>query len=441
MSRQGDALLKQLVSASTMSLGLRVAGLLLSYLGNVVLSRVLGLHDYGHYMIAFGWASVLAVPARAGFDYSALRYAPIHIEARNWASLRGFTNVAALSVTAIALLLAGAMLIVGREVESGVDEALLLSSAALIFPTAVSGVLTVMMRSARKIFASQFYEQLLRPTLLICLVLAAYATGREHLGPGRAMLLTTVAAIVSVGALFLHFRSIFPRLFSTKPVYTGYLTWFRVSLPLFVITAVQELMNQLPIILLGALSQARAAGLFAAAWRLSSVITFGLVAIGIASGPMIASAFHRSDYEEMSRLSQMSAAIALLFAVPAAIFLVIAGPFLLSMFGMEFAAGYPILLVLTVGAMVNSSTGVVAYLLTLTGHELSALAIFAIALAVDVLLNLILIPTWGPEGAALAAASATTVWNLVMIFQVRRKLGIDASVLALAPRVAANRNG
>jgi O-antigen/teichoic acid export membrane protein len=162
-------------------------------------------------------------------------------------------------------------------------------------------------------------------------------------------------------------------------------------------------------------------------------MSFGLSALSTVSGPMIASAYHRGELGELGRLASLSARIALAFAVPAAIVLVLAGPTLLSLFGRDFVAGYPVLLILIVGALANAFTGVVAYLLTLTGREVVALAIFAGALALNAGLNVLLIPHWGAVGAALASAAGTTFWNIAMLILVRRHLGIDASALAWRP--------
>jgi O-antigen/teichoic acid export membrane protein len=149
---------------------------------------------------------------------------------------------------------------------------------------------------------------------------------------------------------------------------------------------------------------------------------------------MIASAYHRRALGELGRLASLTAKIGLAFAIVAAIGLVVAGPLLLSLFGGEFTAAYPVLVVLIAGGLVNAFTGVVAYLLTLTGHEVQALVTFALALAANIILNLLLIPHWGPVGAAAASTSSTILWNVAMVVYVRRRLGIDASALGLEPR-------
>jgi O-antigen/teichoic acid export membrane protein len=87
------------------------------------------------------------------------------------------------------------------------------------------------------------------------------------------------------------------------------------------------------------------------------------------------------------------------------------------------------LLILVAGALLNSATGIVAYLLTLTGRERQALKIFLAALGVDLVLNFLLIPGQRAFGAAIGCAVTVAVWNLAMLVAVRRGLGVDASLI------------
>ena len=74
---------RAIVGAGARSLTVRVAGLFLSYAANVLLSRLLGAEQYGEYSIALSWALTIALPAKAGFDNSALRYSTIYLENRD----------------------------------------------------------------------------------------------------------------------------------------------------------------------------------------------------------------------------------------------------------------------------------------------------------------------------------------------------------------------
>jgi O-antigen/teichoic acid export membrane protein len=430
-----DVISRGLLGGALVSSTVRVAGVLLGYGAHVVLSRLLGLHGYGTYVIALSWALVLTIPTRLGFDQSALRYATVYLESGQIGRFRGFMRVAILSVSLVAVGLGCVMVLVGSRVAAGANRETVVAAALIILPLALLGIMSVVMRTAGRIFASQFYDQVLRPALLIAMV-GGLALAGMKLTVSSALIATALSAFGALAALGIHLRWLFASARTIPANYDAWKPWFTVSLPLLAITLAQELMNQLEVILLGYFADARQAGLFAAAWRLASLTPFALVALAIVSGPMVASAYHRRDFEALNRVAGLTARLGLAFSACASILLAIAGKPLLGIFGAEFKAAYPALLILLVGGLINAFTGVVAYLLTLTGRERHALWIFLGSLGLSLGLNVLLIPRLGFVGAAIASSSALGCWNLVMLVYVRRVLGIDASALGLSPRRA-----
>jgi O-antigen/teichoic acid export membrane protein len=414
------------------SIALRIVGVGLGYLAHVLLSRLLGLQSYGEYVVALGWALVLALPARVGFDNSALRFSTIYLEEGRSGSLRGYVQVAAVAVGLSSALAGLLMVLLASRFAMGIPIAALAWGAVTILPLAMLGVGSALLRTTRRIFAAQFYDQLLRPVLLILFVGGAAVAG-VALHAATALMFTAVAAALALAALLVHLlRALGPSL-RTAADYTHWREWFSLSIPLLIMGAMQELLNQLEIILLGSLAGPREAGLFAAAWRLASLAPFALVSLSAVSGPLIASAYHRRDHAELHRIASMSARIGLVFAIVASGALLLAGRPLLALFGPEFPQAYPALAILLAGAMVNAFTGIVGYLLTLTGRQTQALLIFAAALVVSIALNLVLIPPFGMVGAAIASATALSCWNLIMVVYVRRAIGIDTSAVGLRP--------
>jgi O-antigen/teichoic acid export membrane protein len=421
---------KPLLVGSAVSLSLRVAGVALGYGSHVLLSRSLGLAAYGHYVILLGWALVLTLPSRLGMDNSALRYSTIYLETGRHDSLRAFIRLGCLSILAVATAVALVLIVAGRRDRlMGADETLLWA-ALLIPPLAILGFLSVLLRTARRFFSSQFYDQVFRPGILIILIWLAANSGLP-LTAASGMMLTAMAAAIALIAILFDLGRTFAFLRSARPDYSEWRSWFLLALPMLTMGIAQELLNQMEILLIGYMADAQTAGLFSAAWRLAALMPFGLQALAMISAPMIASAYHRGDRAEMEQVARMNARIGLAFAATVALFLVIAGQWLLDLFGPGFDQAYPALIVLLVGGTVNAFTGIVAYFLTLTGRERDALAIFLGSLVVSLGLNLVLIPQLGLVGAAVASSTGLCAWNLAMLVYVRRTFGIDASALGL----------
>jgi O-antigen/teichoic acid export membrane protein len=356
-----------------------------------------------------------------------LRFVTLYRERGDHGALRGLlrtsaTAIAAASAVAGAFAMAAGLL----SDRSDVDPWLAAGVALLVFPLAAMGWLSAVIRSFNRIFASQAYDQLFRPALLILLLGLAWAAGLS-LGAPLALWLTLAAVALPLAILAMQVRREVARLGPGQADHSDRRLWLAVGWPLFLLSLFQEASNQVDLILLGILKDAASAADFAAAMRLSSLASFGLVAVVSVSAPAIASAFHRGDRAAMARLATMTARMSLLFAILVVTALLIFGRVALAAFGPSFPDAFPVLAILCLGALVSAFTGSVGYFLLMTGHERTAATIMAGALLVAVTLDVLLIPTFGAVGAAIASAGGLATWNLAMLVAVRRRLGIDCS--------------
>ncbi|MDP3526489.1 MAG: polysaccharide biosynthesis C-terminal domain-containing protein, partial [Hoeflea sp.] len=113
---------------------------------------------------------------------------------------------------------------------------------------------------------------------------------------------------------------------------------------------------------------------------------------------------------------------------------ILAGPFLLSLFGPAFQEGHMIMVVLFAGILAKAMVGPGEVVLTMTGEHKICAAIYAAALAANLALNVMLIPAWGLMGAAAATACAMMIEAGLLHVIVRRRLGI---VMFIASRPSA----
>ena len=134
--------------------------------------------------------------------------------------------------------------------------------------------------------------------------------------------------------------------------------------------------------------------------------------------------------EGLQRLATMSARMALLLAVPVLLLFVFLGKWILgSVFGAAFAGGYQALIILSVGQLANAGMGSVGMLLNMTGHERDTARAVGVSAATNVVLNLVLIPLLGINGAASATAISMALWNVIMWRAVYYRLGIQRAAI------------
>jgi len=110
--------------------------------------------------------------------------------------------------------------------------------------------------------------------------------------------------------------------------------------------------------------------------------------------------------------TRVSSRLALLFSLPLVLTFVLFGRWFLLMFGPEFQRESTALAILRMGQFVSVAAGSVGLILIMTSHEddtFKGLLVVAIA---NVILNGFLISICGIEGAAVASATSTIIWNI-----------------------------
>ena len=110
------------------------------------------------------------------------------------------------------------------------------------------------------------------------------------------------------------------------------------------------------------------------------------------------------------------------------------GDDLLAVFGSDFGRGRLALTILVLGQVVNVAAGHVGVLMTMTGHEKRVAATVGASAACNAVLNLILIPRFGIDGAAAATAISLVLWNGVTLVWVIKHLRINPTIFGSSPR-------
>ena len=120
--------------------------------------------------------------------------------------------------------------------------------------------------------------------------------------------------------------------------------------------------------------------------------------------PTISDLHMRGDHVLLARLFQSLTKWVVGLTLPLAIVIVVfARPFM-RIFGPDFEAGWPILIIGTLGQLVNCGVGSVGYLLLMSGNEKRLIKVQIAMAAMMVACSAALVPIWGIVGASVAAA-------------------------------------
>lgn len=192
------------------------------------------------------------------------------------------------------------------------------------------------------------------------------------------------------------------------------------------------------VLLVAALSTTRQAGIYAAASRFITTGTLVEGALRVALGPRLSSQLAVGDRRGAERLQETATVWIVALSWPIYIALAMYGTVLLQLFGDEFVAGAPALAVLALAMALAMAAGLAQTVLLMSGKSGWQLANKVVCLGLNVVLNLLLVPRYGIEGAAVAWAVAILADALAAVVEVRYVVGLRFAGRRLVPVVLAS---
>jgi O-antigen/teichoic acid export membrane protein len=410
---------------------IKVLGAGVGFLVHLATARSVGVAEYGALALMLSWIGVLSVVAQFGQDNGVLHYLPTYVVREQWGLIRGLRLGSGFLVLGASLLLAcGGLVYVhwhfGRQslvlIRTFDVGFLMLPLLALLQQ---SGAL---LRALKHAAESDLYVSIIRPLGLLFLVALLYALApallRAPLVATCSLLSTVVAIVWSRLRLRRHWP---PRARDVRPEYQMS-AWVRVGAQLSVLSVMQVTSINMGSLVIGAFLGAERVGPYYAAVQLASFGSFGLNAINTILAPVISEHYAAGRLDLLAHLMRRSARMTFIATTVLVAGLAIFGRYVLVLFGPGFSAAYVPLLILLVGEWLNTCAGSVGFLLTMTRFQKQAPGIFLCGAVSSLVLAVLLVPRWSLTGMAVATVAGWTVWNLVALAYVYRKLHINPTV-------------
>ena len=403
----------------------------------VLLARALGAEHYGIYAYAISWITLLGVFAKAGIDQVMVRNIAVYHQAHDWAHIRGMLRFGLVLVSAAGVLCAlGAAALAGLLHADAPAMRNALWIACLLLPLQA---LAVPLGAAQSGLHQVVNAQL--PGLLVVPLIFLLGIGGAYLLPGSAGFTADQALAIRIGAVgiglgvaasLLHRglrRAGRPASLPTPAYEAG--QWWRSAMPMVLMGSMFMVNANADILMLGAMAGAREAGVYKVATRGAELLTLSIGIISTPLGPVIARLSAAGRRQELQRVIRYVAWLAFLPTALLGAFFLWKGNLFLSIFGTEFAGqdANSALAILTLGQLIHIAVGPVGLLLLMSGREKDAALSLMTGAVLNVLLNAVLIPMWGVEGAAVATALSTSVFACTLLYFVVRHMHLNPTIL------------
>jgi O-antigen/teichoic acid export membrane protein len=412
------------------SMSLKLANVGLAFLSSVLLARLLGPTDYGVYAFVYATISLLSVPSEFGLPTLVARETARGMVNQDYASVQGvwrWSGRATLIISLMLIGLSGVVIWLFKEPLTSQRLITFLCALALVPLIALGDLRGAALNGLQHVMAGQLPEFLLRPGIFALLLAVAALAGDSLFSAPIAMGLYVFSSAVTfgVGAWLLWRVTPLP-VRKARPRFHGR-TWLLSALPMAFIGGMQLIDQQASILLQGVFLPDASIGIYRIASQVAVLASFGLTTINLVLTPRFATLYAQGDLARLQRLVTASARVILAFNLLLTVGFIIWGKsFLALAFGTAYAAGYTPLMILLVGQLINSGAGSVGLLLNMSGHERETARGMTIAAILNVGLNLLLLPRLGINGSAIATSSSLIIWNILLWWVVRKKLGINS---------------
>jgi O-antigen/teichoic acid export membrane protein len=275
----------------------------------------------------------------------------------------------------------------------------------------------------------------MRPTVLVDnlgrLGLQALAVVAVHVAGGGPFLLALawalpyVAGVVATAAWLRRLVAQRTKARETPtPVLPLVRSFWAYTAPRALARVTQTALKRSDIVLVAALASPAEAALYTAATRFIVVGQLFVQSVQQALSPHLSALFARRETAAAASVFQAATRWSVIASWP--FYLALAGfsPLLMGVFGAGYGVASDVVLVLSLTMLLATACGPVDAVLLMAGRSWLSLRNSSVALAVNVALNLVLIPLDGIRGAATSWAVAIVVRNLLPLMQVRRQLDL-----------------
>ena len=409
---------------------IRVASAALIYLTQVLLARWMGSFEFGVYVYVWTWVLLIGGLFDLGLAQSAQRFIPEYAERQRPDLLRGFLAGSRWLVvgiaTSAAVLAALAILVATPWLDHYLILPLFLACLCLPF-YALSGVQDGIGRSYNWLLVGLAPPYILRPTLLIALMAAAYAAGLPVNAQGAMLAAVGATWLTAILQLLMLNRRLAKTVPQGPKVYeVG--TWLRTSVPIFLVESFYLLLTYTDILMLQAFRSPADIAIYYAAAKTLALVAFVNFSVAAAVAHRFTEYHLSGDRERLSAFLAESIRWTFWPSLAATALILALGLPFLWLFGPEFTSGYPIMFVLAAGLLARAAVGPVERLLNMLGQQNVCAGVYAVAFVLNLVGCVLLIPRFGGLGAAIATSTALVIESILLFIVTKRRLGLHVFI-------------
>ena len=399
-------------------------GLALGYLSRMIIARFLGASDYGLICLGFAGMSIAATLSSIGLDVGIHRFVPFYKGKGDERRIKG-TIISALKISfPLSLLFTFLFLFYAEWVSVNVFHSPELTPVLRIFSIAIPFFVlatnfmaaTVGFQDLRyRVYVNDLFQNIFRLTAIVILL----ALGFGVLGAAWGWVL----AIILMPFLAFYFleKRVFP-IFNTKvKAISVDKELFFFSFPLIFAGLAWLIMGWTDTLMLGYFCTSAEVGIYNAVLPTARLLLVGTGAFAVIFMPVVSELYARGRIEDLRDVYSSVTKWILSIILPLFLLMsLFSASIMRIMFGSEYVVGATALHILAFSYFISSLFGLAAPLLQTYGRTKIIMGCSFIVTGANFILNFLLIPNHGVNGAAIATGFSVFLMTVLYLFFVYR---------------------
>jgi len=421
-----DKVLKSLVRGAGILFIGTIVGYLFRFIYRVVVSRYAGPENYGLLSLGEMVLNIGILMALIGVNLGVVKFMSHYISLNQYNKAKG-SFFAALKITSILGLIVTVLLVIFSEIISvKIFNNELLTPIFIVFSLTIPvyGLLLIFSRAliALKKPEYQFFSVTIGRNFsaLIFTIIVILLEG--------SVLHISIASLVSfIIALVIAFFLVEKKAYSffrskIEPVY-NYKELLYFSMPLFFSAVFVNIMNWADTFLIGSMKTITDVGVYNVAMPLAASLAMFLSAFASMFFPIMNELKARNEIDKIGETYSLVMKWLYLFSLPGVLLVILFPRQILNiLFGESYVVGSSVLVILIIANFINVILGPANQVLMTFDRTKFIFGVNSTLVVLNIILNIILIPKFGIEGAAYATAVSLVLRQLIIFLTARRVL-------------------
>lgn len=407
-------------------------GLVLVYIANIFLIRLIGLAAYGEYAVFMNWAALAATLVTFGWDGYLVQQVPLLPVDKNGMiialpllkrALRSFFILYALSLVILVAL---------NQLS---DKTFLFSKAGtlpvfliLIFLITVISYFKSILKIFHIVIPAQWLEDISKPALMLIIFLLYHNLGNTLSLSNVYLINILLYLALMIGLAVLVWRILYQKIAPANGAGGG-VKWVRKCFYFMCIMLGYSFFSKMELLFLGYYSRNEDAAKYQLLLRVADLVILPDFLFNYYLPQQFSHLFAQNNYADAGKLFRNAARTIFLLQLLCLTGVAAIGYFYLKSFHLAGWNLYGLLLVLCSAQLFYSFFGSTNLVLMTSGNEKYSFMALGMVIIVEVIANILLVPAYGLMAAVYISLGSVLIYTVLLFMFVHRKLGFGFPML------------